>query len=109
MADQTTGFVRLAEPGDGGGRSVPKGYRLAWFEVTESAAGNTWMVATLDQMQRLHCRHSLKTRCQNPIAVVIRRGKSWTSWPYCKEHMFGRRIEAGRIIELRLIEEDPRA
>lgn len=102
--------VRWATPEEAASKwpeGVPEGTRAAW-RIDEK-----WSIPTEAQRIRYkQCRHSLRTKCPNPVAAICwraahgrrRRDPVQQPWAYCKEHMFGRLIEDGRVIALHLVE-----
>ena len=87
----------------------PNGYRWEWVEEPP----DEWRLATPGEMIDRHCR---RPGCRRDPAVALRR---WTHskrglrfstwWLYCSWHMYGRRLEGGRILRRRavLIEPEP--
>jgi len=85
----------------------------------EAPAGFHWEVGeshhldwSLDawQIGQRRCRFSdAGVRCANIAAVVLHR-YSWNGrsqpWAYCADHMYGRWIEDGRVLEWKLRRDD---
>ena len=72
------------------------------FEPVESE-GDRWRLWARGQ-----CRYIVgpraSDRCPCPGAAQILRGNRW--WNYCEDHLYGRWIEDGKIMQWRLIEND---
>ena len=46
--------------------------------------------------------------CGAPSVAELKRmwGTGWRWWAYCAEHMYGRWVEGGRVVEWRLAEDE---
>lgn len=82
-----------------------------WVDDTSTeAASHAWRLATSWERTARRCRWTLaspRRACGQPSAAMLwrvlhRRGgrTSLQGWFYCVEHLYGRRIEDGRILAL---------
>jgi len=84
-------------------RTAPSGYHLEW-----QAEGSDWKLATDEESREKKCR---RPGCQRePVAALMR--SRWGSarnesrgvwWFYCDWHLYGRRLNKGRIEFLRTV------
>ncbi len=96
---------------DSGRGPTEPGHRFGWYTPPSL---DDWRLANESERTTLVCRHSNYQRCPNPVASVLSRSVHQRSrtggagtfsakrWGYCEAHMFGRIIEDGHILEMKL-------
>lgn len=67
-------------------REPPDGFALVW--VPENV--NEWRLVAAPRQK---CR---RPGCRRPAVAEMRRSNGW--WRYCDWHLYGRRIEDGRLL-----------
>jgi len=78
-------------------RDVPDGFQLEWVDESTLRGSLPWeLVAPADSKP---CRWSHGgVRCAEPSVARLDRGEKGPQWwHYCASHLFGRRINEGRI------------
>jgi hypothetical protein len=78
-----------------------EGYHEEWVPESEN-----WRLATSEEMATRKCRRLFgphRPGCGKPPVAALLRGRVW--WLYCDEHLYGRRIEDGRVMHRRLVED----
>lgn len=91
----TDHLVRWASPQEADGLPRIPGHRVGWFVDPE------WRLASGAESE-LACR---QPKCGKPaVAGLLRRyGSSTRRWWYCADHLYGRVIEDGAVLVLRLV------
>lgn len=81
---------------------APAGYRWVVFEAPD------WRLL---QQTTKRCRNWRAHRRVSPLAVAELKRHRWTYgrnvpewWAYCADHLYGRWVDAGRVLEYRLEE-----
>lgn len=83
----------------------PEGFRWA-----AHPAGPDWRTETERQCRRMHGTVRGRTRCTRQAVAALNRPRrvSWRNpvvidswWAYCPDHMYGRWVEDGRVMEYR--------
>lgn len=102
------GFVRWPLPSDtwAARSSLPTGFRVAVVDENQRAHGCKWTVGAEGRLCRFTVGPGHKT-CRQPAAVLLHRhryGGRRNDWAYCAEHIYGRRIEDGRVLSTILVE-----
>lgn len=83
-------------------REVPDGFRLEWVEE-----GDDWAISELPDSKRCKFTVAFRTYCNEPSAAALRRGRQRPQWwHYCANHLYGRRINEGRV-EVQVLVADP--
>lgn len=79
---------------------VREGYHVEWRESDAS-----WRVADRAETYLFKCR---RRGCSHPVVAVLNRihGKGTQRWFYCADHLYGRRINSGRVESPRLVPND---
>lgn len=80
--------------------AAPRGYR--WEVVIDD--GLEWTLSPR-ALEGLSCRRSTRNPCPKPPVVVMyrRQGVGRARYAYCGDHMYGRWIEDGRVVDWRLV------
>lgn len=96
------GFIRIATPEEAAtwwGEAAPDGFVVAVFE------DQRWRTVDDPNGVRRCRRNGRNVRCDNRVVAALlraHRGTRGAWWNYCAEHMYGRWIEDGKVVSLRL-------
>lgn len=109
------GFVREVTPDDDRWIRYPRpsGYRHVLIDAFVPEAGHLrWRAVTALEAVSLRCRYTVgpgRAQCKKPPVVMLNRSTidrpRW--WAYCSnpQHLFGRRLEDGRLLSPILVGE----
>jgi hypothetical protein len=83
---------------------APRGFHYEWV-----VAGSEWRAASAQEYRERRCR---RPGCKNPPEAALarahygRQGRWSVDWLYCREHLYGRRIEGGVVWQRRLVKDE---
>jgi hypothetical protein len=75
---------------------APAGYHWEWVP------DRGWQPTFIGQCRFVGTKQHV--RCQNRAVAKTLRGLHW--WAYCAEHMYGRRLEDGKVLVRRLVKNE---